>query len=635
MKGVKVSNFIVPMSARDTYPTNLDIFGRGGIHSVDTILNRDVITTERRSEGMLSFTKNNESMYALLGGITNDKWFKLFDFSDNKVNFNIACDPNYVLLGNKDGVAKPSPRLRDMQFDIIDLRREFDKIGVLETLDHNHIWIGDYTNRPVMQKTIGVNNLPILGAALFPIPLLSVSIPIPNPNFNPTSGWDYVMSSPWLNQIYAGSPSLLNTSTETVISSSLAFAQIKAAQAIKRLDNAGFIVKSKTISYSWENPVYSFVTDPLLIAAMELYGLGTTYTFTEAQALDALGAGLLKNSAEGVLSLGVSGKDHVDVAAPIANMQLALIRPLLEDQGQDISKLISRIDKLPIDNLTNLTTGKIWQGVNNRPTEVTLSEAGIADKNATYILQRPDVGLPNAQSLSELAGGILKSAALTGTISIASGGGTVGVDDYVTPVVLTEEIEAVLAEATEAATVAGTEAGTVAGTTAGTASGAIAGAEAGAAAGATAGGIAGGTAGTAAAALVLFTKESTSDHNADISAVNTRIDNLHIPPSNAKYILQQSASGLSQAQVLSDLIGVNYPNGGLLKVTSIDGIIKIASPTVDYADPNKENTFLEKIDFQKDVRFLSKGAIKIPVGNTIERPSNPSVGMVRYNTELQ
>ena len=43
-------------------------------------------------------------------------------FSDNKVNFNIACDPNYVLLGNKDGVAKPSPRLRDMQFDIIDLR---------------------------------------------------------------------------------------------------------------------------------------------------------------------------------------------------------------------------------------------------------------------------------------------------------------------------------------------------------------------------------------------------------------------------------------------------------------------------------------------------------------------------------
>ena len=61
-------------------------------------------------------------------------------------------------------------------------------------------------------------------------------------------------------------------------------------------------------------------------------------------------------------------------------MQLALKRPLLIVQEQDISKLIIRIDKLPIENLTNLTTGKIWQGVNNRLTEVTLSEADIADK---------------------------------------------------------------------------------------------------------------------------------------------------------------------------------------------------------------------------------------------------------------
>ena len=174
-------------------------------------------------------------------------------------------------------------------------------------------------------------------------------------------------------------------------------------------------------------------------------------------------------------------------------MQLALIRPYAQDeQGNDIAKLLTRVSKLPEDNMPDLT----------------------------FIMQRPNAKIPSAQGLSDLAGGILKSAALTGKISIASGGGTVGIDDYVTPAVLTEEIEAVLAEATEAATVAGAEAGATAGATAGTASGAIAGAEAGATAGATAGGIAGGTAGTAAATLVLFTKESTSDHNADISAVN-------------------------------------------------------------------------------------------------------------------
>jgi hypothetical protein len=670
---------------------------------------------------MLSFTKNNESMYALLGGITNDKWFKLFDFSGNKVNFNIACDPNYVLLGNKDGIAKPSPRLRDMQFDIIDLRREFDKIGVLETLDHNRIWIGDYTNRPVMQKTIGVNNLPVLGAALFPIPLLDVSIPIPNPNFDPTSGWDYVMSSPWLNQIYAGSPSLLNTSTETVISSSLAFAQIKAAQAIKRLDNAGFIVKSKTISYSWENPVYSFVTDPLLIAAMELYRLGTTYTFTEAQALDALGAGLLKNSAEGVLSLGVSGKDYVDVAAPIANMQLALIRPLLEDQGQDISKLISRIDKLPIENLTNLTTGKIWQGVNNRPTEVTLSEAGIADKNATYILQTPDNNLPYSQALSSISGllgGILKCNSL-GVVSIASGGSTPLINDYVTPANLAEEkaerigsdsaIETALValEAEVEAEIAAL-AGVVALDILGTILGFI-----GVAVGGKAYGdyIRGqtlnvkntwkaadlndeghnavgdyefrfpsgyssddrghgtlwfdstgrGSENKAEAGLRLFSWDSKGDHigsDDPIAPLHIGLfgyqNKYHIwpfPNPTAKYkgFIFSIPDFHNESSSNDDY---RFPKKfGLYDVTRTIGTwtsnkygwdSKNTIFEYDYQNFsfykdvkfNNYTDFKEIVDFQKDVKFLSKGAIKIPVGNTIERPSNSSVGMVRYNTDL-
>ena len=84
------------------------------------------------------------------------------------------------------------------------------------------------------------------------------------------------MSSPWLNQIFAGSPNFLNTTTETATSSSLAFVQIKAAQAIKRLDNAGFIVKKKTINYSWENPsfvVWDEGVSPSLI--VELLSEGT------------------------------------------------------------------------------------------------------------------------------------------------------------------------------------------------------------------------------------------------------------------------------------------------------------------------------------------------------------------------
>ena len=49
----------------------------------------------------------------------------------------------------------------------------------------------------------------------------------------------------------------------------------------------------------------------------------------------------------------------------------------------------------------------------------------------------------------------------------------------------------------------------------------------------------------------------------------------------------------------------------------------------------KEYTNFEKeTDFQKNVRFLGTGAIKMPAGNTLERPSIAEVGMLRYNIEL-
>lgn len=40
----------------------------------------------------------------------------------------IMCTPDYVLLGNKQGVATPSPVLIDLRLDIIDIRKSFDKL---------------------------------------------------------------------------------------------------------------------------------------------------------------------------------------------------------------------------------------------------------------------------------------------------------------------------------------------------------------------------------------------------------------------------------------------------------------------------------------------------------------------------
>lgn len=370
------------------------------------------------------------------------KYDQLYNFI-SPVTGRLALDKGYILFGDKDGRSFASPVLIDIRQDIIDLRRKIGNFEELKKLDHNRIWIGDYTNQPEERLQIGIINLPTLVEAVFPNPLSPITgdFRIPNPTFDYLSPFDWVMSGPFLPQIYATKYDTFGNPVGTDVSSSLAMTQVRAAQIMKRFDNANFIVGSSTVDFNWENPKMYLIPEPL----KQLYGLGTTYTFTKAQSLGALETGLLKNTVNngtGTLSKAISGKDYTDVSAPVDNMQLALIRPLVQDdQGNDISKLISRIDKLPIENLTNLTTGKIWQGVNNRPTEVTLSDAGIADKNATYILQRPNANLPNSQGLSSISGllgGILKCNSL-GVVSIASGGSVPLVNDYVTPANLAEE----------------------------------------------------------------------------------------------------------------------------------------------------------------------------------------------------
>ncbi len=75
-----------------------------------------------------------------------------------------------------------------------------------------------------------------------------------------------------------------------------------------------------------------------------------------------------------------------------------------------------------------------------------------ASADATYILQTPNDSLPNAQALNALSGiinpngGILKTNS-SGVISIASGGATLIINDYVTPTALAEAVEAGVTQA--------------------------------------------------------------------------------------------------------------------------------------------------------------------------------------------
>ena len=124
---------------------------------------------------------------------------------------------DYILIGGSDNFSIMSPKLIDMQLDIIDIRHDFDNLAassfivgfpntqlpnsqVLSSLDngfmyntdgivsttnnfplpdltYKNIWIGDANNRPQPNPIITIDNLPTLGTA---------SIIVPNP-LDPTT----------------------------------------------------------------------------------------------------------------------------------------------------------------------------------------------------------------------------------------------------------------------------------------------------------------------------------------------------------------------------------------------------------------------------------------------------------------
>lgn len=76
-KTIKISAPISPYSTTDTYPTHLSIYGKGGVKSVGTIADRDLIPDDRREEGMIVYVAENKTAYALYGGIANANWVTL------------------------------------------------------------------------------------------------------------------------------------------------------------------------------------------------------------------------------------------------------------------------------------------------------------------------------------------------------------------------------------------------------------------------------------------------------------------------------------------------------------------------------------------------------------------------------
>lgn len=136
--------------------------------------------------------------------------------------------------------------------------------------------------------------------------------------------------------------------------------------------------------------------------------------------------------------------DNKDIATPspaLIDLKLDLVN--LRDHYNILNKASFVIgfpnSELPDAQVLNtLPNGYMY---NTAGIVSTITNIPYAPDDATFILQTPNAALPNAQGLSDLTGGILKSAAITGVVSIASGGQSLISDDYVRPIDLFEQIQ--------------------------------------------------------------------------------------------------------------------------------------------------------------------------------------------------
>ena len=264
---------------------------------------------------------------------------------------------------------------------------------------------------------------------------------------------------------------------------------------------------------------------------------------------------------------------------------------------------------------------------------------GSAPKDATYIIRTPNTNLPKAQVLEELGTGMAKIVA-GGAFAIAIAG-----EDYATIQQL-EEIEqqcqlyaeqaAASAEeaatsaaeasgsAAEAATSAAEASGSAVAATAAAAEATAAAAEASAAAAEASGSAVVATASAVAAAvsaLAAGISAGRAGNSADAasSSANSASNSAEYAASSASSAsvsANDSANSATQAQTyLNTLL-----NTGLTLLGDVTGSGLLSTPIVTTFEPNPI--------------FTGNSSMTMPTGNSMQRPSTLTPGMIRFNTSL-
>jgi len=166
-----------------------------------------------------------------------------------------------------------------------------------------------------------------------------------------------------------------------------------------------------------------------------------------AQALDKLGACIISVDDQGILKQTELQKDWLWLGednnrpTPVATILQSNLPSLAENKlwlgdNQSNPTPVTQIQRI---NLPPLTKNLIWQGDNNNAAqEVTITQAGAAPKDATYLLKTTNPDLSSAQALESLLyfpGGEMLKRVSGPELALAIGGDNL-TDDYVDPLTL-------------------------------------------------------------------------------------------------------------------------------------------------------------------------------------------------------
>ena len=543
----------------------------------------------------------------------------------------VLCKEDYILVGNRDNIADPSPALIDTKLDLIKLRHDVNELlnatfileeanfklpkaqalnildngfmyntgGIISStndiplpnLEYKHLWIGDSNDKAVSSSTINIYNLPSLGVTDVP---------------TPTGGF--------VGKIWEGTSS--GRPEESSIVGEM-FADITALNA-KFL--AGKFIMNSGLTASF--PKAQFLNNLTANALVKTSSTGDGKLEAVVINQDQILMGGANNAPESRARIGVENlpllaenklwSGNVDsIAQSITTIDITNLPNLEQNKlwvGDAGNRPVAQ-STLNIDNLPNLTNNMVWQGsAQGRPIEVELNFAPV---DATYIIKQPNATLTNAQVISELGLGMAKIVA-GGAFAIA-----VPDEDYATKETLeqikaeTEEFKNQAASSAEQAATSAEEASASAteAVTSATEATTAAAEATGAATAASGSAGAAGVSAAAAAASALAAGASASSASSSASDAGSSASDSH------NSAVSSGASASQSLQYLNQLL-----NTGINLVGDVLGSGPLKDPIT--------------LNFKSNPVFTGTASMTIPVGNTAERPSNPSIGMVRLNTDF-